>query len=132
VTSALDGGEWLLLLHSFLIRANYLSKSRVAHSVQRVATGWTIGCSGLESQWELRIFLFDTMSRPVVGPIQLPIQLVPGTLSLEVKRPMREADHSPLSSVDVKEYVDLHLHSQNTPSWRGAVEKSTGTTLSLL
>jgi hypothetical protein len=30
-----------------------------------------------------------------------------------------EADHSP-SSVDVKECVELYLHSPNTPSWRGA------------
>jgi hypothetical protein len=32
----------------------------------------------------------------------------------------READHSPPSSVEVKEWVELYLHSPNTPSWRGA------------
>jgi hypothetical protein len=32
-----------------------------------------------------------------------PIQWVPGALSLGVKRPMREADHSPPSSAEVKE-----------------------------
>jgi hypothetical protein len=32
----------------------------------------------------------------------------------------READHSPLSSAEVKEWVVLYLHSPNTPSWRGA------------
>jgi hypothetical protein len=32
----------------------------------------------------------------------------------------READHSPPSSADVKEWVQLYLHSPNTPSWRGA------------
>jgi hypothetical protein len=32
----------------------------------------------------------------------------------------READHSPLSSAEVKEWVELYLHSPNTPSWRGA------------
>jgi hypothetical protein len=32
----------------------------------------------------------------------------------------READHSPLSSAKVKEWVELYLHSSNTPSWRGA------------
>jgi hypothetical protein len=31
----------------------------------------------------------------------------------------READHSPLSSAEVKEWVELYLHSPNTPSWRG-------------
>jgi hypothetical protein len=31
-----------------------------------------------------------------------------------------EAGHSPPSSADVKEWVELYLHSPNTPSWRGA------------
>jgi hypothetical protein len=43
--------------------------------------------------------------------------MVPGALSLGVKR---EADHSPPSSAQVKEWVELYLHSSNTPSWRGA------------
>jgi hypothetical protein len=37
-----------------------------------------------------------------------------------VKRPGREVDHSPPSSAEVKESVELHFHSSNTPSWRGA------------
>jgi hypothetical protein len=32
----------------------------------------------------------------------------------------REAHHSPPSSAEVKEWVELYLHSPNTPSWRGA------------
>jgi hypothetical protein len=32
----------------------------------------------------------------------------------------READHSPPSSAEVKEWVELYLHSPTTPSWRGA------------
>jgi hypothetical protein len=32
----------------------------------------------------------------------------------------READHSPPSSAEVKEWVELYLHSPNTHSWRGA------------
>jgi hypothetical protein len=31
----------------------------------------------------------------------------------------READRSP-SSAEVKEWVELYLHSPSTPSWRGA------------
>jgi hypothetical protein len=31
-----------------------------------------------------------------------------------------EADHSPPSSAEVKEWVELCLHSHNTPSWHGA------------
>jgi hypothetical protein len=32
----------------------------------------------------------------------------------------READHSPPSSAEVKVWVELYLHSPNTPSWRDA------------
>jgi hypothetical protein len=49
-----------------------------------------------------------------------PIQWVPGTLSLGVKRPGRETDHSPPPSAEVKECVELYLHFPNTSSWRGA------------
>jgi hypothetical protein len=52
--------------------------------------------------------------------VQPPIQWVPGALSLGVKRPEHEADHSLPSSTEVKEWVKLYLHSPNTPSWRGA------------
>jgi hypothetical protein len=41
-----------------------------------------------------------------------------------VKRPGREADHSPPSSAEVKECVELYLHSPNTPTWRGAQLKN--------
>jgi hypothetical protein len=46
-----------------------------------------------------------------------------GALSLGVKRLGREADHSPPSSAEVKEWVEIHLHSLNTPSWCGAWKK---------
>jgi hypothetical protein len=32
----------------------------------------------------------------------------------------REANHSPPSSAEVKEWVDLYLYSPNTSSWRDA------------
>jgi hypothetical protein len=56
----------------------------------------------LESRQGLGIFLSTTLSRPVLGPTQPPIQWVPGALSLGVKRPGREADHSPPSNAEVK------------------------------
>jgi hypothetical protein len=62
------------------------------------------------------IFLFTTASRPALDPTQPPIQLVPGALSLGVKRPGREADLSPTSTAEVKNawsYASippLHLH----------------------
>jgi hypothetical protein len=48
------------------------------------------------------VFLFSTESRPALRPTQPPIQWEPGTLLLGVKRPVREADHSPPSSTEVK------------------------------
>jgi hypothetical protein len=57
------------------------------------------------------IFLFTTASRTVLEPTQPPIQWVPGDLSVAVKRPELEIDHSPTSSPEVKERVELYLHS---------------------
>jgi hypothetical protein len=71
-------------------------------------------------------FLFDTVSRPALGPTQSPIQWVPGVPSLRVKRPGRETDNSPPSRADVKECVELYLPTTMS-SWRGA-QLSTGTT----
>jgi hypothetical protein len=42
-------------------------------------------------------------SRTALGLTQPPIHWVPEALSLEVKRPGSEADHSPPSSAEVKE-----------------------------
>jgi hypothetical protein len=79
-----------------------------------------IGVLGFDSRRGLGIFLFTTASRMALGPTQPPIQWEPGALSLGVKRPGREADHSPPSSTEVKERVELYLHSPGTHSWRGA------------
>jgi hypothetical protein len=75
---------------------------------------------GFKSRQGLGIFLFTTAFRSALGPNQPPIQWVPGALSLWVKRPGREADYSSPSNADVKECVELYLHTPNTPSWRGA------------
>jgi hypothetical protein len=67
------------------------------------ATGWMIVVLGFDSRRRLGIFLFTTASRTALGPTQPPIQWVPEALSLGIKRLGREADHSPPSSVEVKE-----------------------------
>jgi len=36
------------------------------------------------------------------------------------KAARHEADHSPTSSAEVKECMELHLHFPNMPSWCGA------------
>jgi hypothetical protein len=81
---------------------------------------------GFDSGRGLGIFLFTTTYRTDLGPTQHPIQWVQGALSLGVKRPGREADHSLPSSAEVKERVELYLHSRNTSSWRGAELKHRG------
>jgi hypothetical protein len=58
---------------------------------------------GFNSRRGLGIFLFITGSRTALGPTQPPIQWVLGVPSLGVKRPGREADHSPPSITEVKE-----------------------------
>jgi hypothetical protein len=78
--------------------------------------GWMFGVLGFDSQWEARIFLFTIAPRTVLGPTQPPIQWVPGALSLGVNQSGREADHSHPSSAEVKECVELYIHSPNTPS----------------
>jgi hypothetical protein len=77
-------------------------KSRTAQSVERLATGWTIRVQGFDSRRALGIFLFSTTFRPALGRAQSHIQWVSGALSQRVKRPGREADHSPPTSAEVK------------------------------
>jgi hypothetical protein len=56
-------------------------------------------CDGLDNHGSISegammgFFLFDTASRPALGPTQPPIRSVPGVLTPEVKRPGRETDH---------------------------------------
>jgi hypothetical protein len=75
-------------------------------------------------------FLFTTASRTALGPTQPPTQRVPGALSLRVKRPGREADHSPPSSAEVKNVWSYTSILPHTSSWRGA-KLSAGTLLYL-
>jgi hypothetical protein len=92
-----------------------------------IALGYGLDDRGLgfDSRRGLGIFLFTTASRTALGPTHPRIQWVSGVLSLGVKRPGREADHSPTSSAEVKECVELYLCSLNTLSWCGAqVQKS--------
>jgi len=60
------------------------------------------------------------MSRMALRPTQPLIQWIPGAVSLGVKWLGIEADYSPPSTAEVKECMELYLHSPNTPSWRGA------------
>jgi hypothetical protein len=93
----------------YFYSAHTYDKSR--DSSVGIVLGYGLDDWGFDSRQGLGIFLFTTASQPTLGPTQPPIQWVPGTLSLGVKRPRSEADHSPPSSGEVKECVELYLHS---------------------
>jgi hypothetical protein len=67
-----------------------------------MALGYGMDDWGFDSPKLLGIFLFITTSRWALGPNNLPIQWVPGALSLEANRPGRKADHEPPSRAEVK------------------------------
>jgi hypothetical protein len=99
---------------------NRAKKRKVANKIllllSGVALGYGLDNRGFESRQGVEIFLFTTASGPDLEPTHLPIQWVPGALSLGVKRPGREADQSPTSSAEVKNawsYTStppIHLH----------------------
>jgi hypothetical protein len=62
-------------------------------------------------------------SRPVLGPLQPPMQWVTGALPMVVKRSGSEADHSPPSSAEVKNTWSYTSTPPNTTSWRVATRR---------
>jgi hypothetical protein len=82
------------------------------HPVWILMSYRTIGVIGFDFRRGLGIFLFTTASRTALVFTQPPIQWVQGAFSVGVERPGREANHSPPSSAEVKECVELYLHSQ--------------------
>jgi hypothetical protein len=65
--------------------------------------------SSIQHCSELQHFILTFCNYP--GAHTPPIQWAQGALSQRIKRPGREADHSPSSSAEVKECVKLYLHS---------------------
>jgi hypothetical protein len=73
----------------------------IIRSLQRWAKGFEF--------WQKKYFLFPTTSRPVVGPLQSPVQWVARPISSGVKRPGPEAaTHLLVSRLKM---VELYLHS---------------------
>jgi hypothetical protein len=89
--------------------------------------GLWAGRPGFESRQAQELFLYSTGSRPALGPTQPPIQYVTSALSLGVKRPGSEADHSHL--VPKAKTVELYLHSSIRFNSVVLHSLSTGTTL---
>jgi len=74
--------------------------AEIAQSVQRLATGWTV-----------------RGSNPDEGKIFRICPDTPWGSFPRVKRPGRGIDHSPPSSAEVKERVELYIYSASGPSW---------------
>jgi len=94
--------------------------------VQRWATDRWFG-----SQQGLGIFPFTTASRQALGSTQPPIQWVPGSLSVGVKRPGRESDQSPPSSARSRMRGAIPPLTQYASKMWCSVKKSTEATLHL-
>jgi hypothetical protein len=73
-------------------------------SLVSIATGY--GLDGPGSIPDIARFLFSPHCPERLRPTQ-PIQWVPGTISLGVKRPAIEADHSSPSSAEVENGGDI-------------------------
>jgi hypothetical protein len=83
---------------------------RSRDSAVGIETGYGLNDQGVgvKSPGAGKNFHFSMSSKPALGPTQPPIQWVPG-----VKRPGREADHSPPTSAEVKKtwiYTSTRLH----------------------
>jgi hypothetical protein len=66
-----------------------------------------------------KIFLLSIVFRPPLGPTKPPIQWIPKSVFLGIKRPGRETDHSSPSGAEVKNGAAI-LSFSYTSSWRGA------------
>jgi hypothetical protein len=80
-------------------------------SVVGIATGYGLDDRGVGVRVPVGVRIFISACRPDrLGSTQPPIQRVSEALSQGVKRPGREAVHSPRTSAEVKKNVDLYIH----------------------
>jgi hypothetical protein len=92
----------ILLIFKFKVQICLIGSYEGARYLSGKALSYGLNDWGFDSRQGLGIFLLTTASRQALGPTQPPTQLVSGAVSLGVKRPGREADHSSPSSVEVK------------------------------
>jgi hypothetical protein len=92
--------------------------SRSRDSSVDIETGYGLDGPG-SIAGRFKIFIFSTASRPALGATHPPIQWVTGAISPRVKRPGREADHSPPSRTKVKNGGGV-APLPHMSSWHGA------------
>jgi hypothetical protein len=79
-----------------------------------IATRYRLDVPGIEPRWGRD---FSQPSRPALGPIQPPIQWVPGLFPEGKAVGCVVLNTHPPSSARVKERVELYLYSPSGPSW---------------
>jgi hypothetical protein len=85
-----------------------------------IATGYAPDDRGVRVRVQVGSRIFSSPSyRLALGLTQPPIQWVPGALSSGVKRPGREAKHSPPTCARSRKCGTIHT-LPHTPSWRSA------------
>jgi hypothetical protein len=89
----------------------------IAVGIAMATVGWPRDWS--KSPGRVKNFLFSTSFRRTLGPTQPLIQWVSGALSPGVRRPQREAHHSPPFSADVKK-IWIYTSTPHTSSWFSA------------
>ena len=97
------------MLHTIWLHPNYSSYGQ--NDSLFIVTSLSNGWMQVVSQQEQEIFLFSKPSRLTIGPIKPAFQWVlPVAPSLALKQPGHENDHSPPSSIKVKnEWSYTHL-----------------------
>jgi hypothetical protein len=81
---------------------NVIISNMSQESAVGIAIGYRLEDQGVGVLIAVGSRIFSTSSRPVLGPTQPPIKWLSWALSLGVKRPGRETDHSPPVSAEVK------------------------------
>jgi hypothetical protein len=109
-----SGDLQLFFIHANFVKRKLECKSR--DSVVGITTCQRLDDRevGVQVPVGVKNFHFSKSSRPALGSTQPPIQWVPG-----VKRPRREADHSPPTSAQVKK-MWIYTSAPHTPSRRSA------------
>jgi hypothetical protein len=93
--------------------------SRVAQSVQCLATDWTTGRWGFDPRQRRKDFSSSLCVQTDSGAHPASCTMgIEGPFPDAKERPGREPDHSPPSSAEVENEWELYLLSPQAPSWR--------------
>jgi hypothetical protein len=107
----------VLLSDNDITSRMFYTKYTIGYRTVGIATDYGLDDRevGVRVQGRAKNFLFSTSCGPALRPNQPPIQWILG-----VKRPGREADHSPTASAELKK-MWIYTPIPHTPSWNSAV-----------